>query len=87
MVGVSFSTQGLHTIIRNKECPRGEFIFYSSRLIGLAMEYAIRCVSRQGRSPVAECFEMSSLDFTMRTDVSVTRRRFFFIATNGAIGY
>lgn len=36
------SLQGLHAIIRNKECPRGEFIFYSSRLIGLAMEYAIR---------------------------------------------
>jgi hypothetical protein len=34
--------QGLHTIIRNKECPRGEFIFYSSRLVGLAMEYAMR---------------------------------------------
>jgi uridine kinase len=85
--GVSFSAQGLHTIIRNKECPRGEFIFYSSRLIGLAMEYAIRCVSRQGRSPVAERFEMPSLDLTMRIDVLVRRRRCLSIATNGAIGY
>ncbi|XP_052122655.1 uridine-cytidine kinase-like 1 isoform X1 [Frankliniella occidentalis] len=32
---------GLHTLIRNKETPRDEFIFYSKRLIRLVIEYAL----------------------------------------------
>ncbi|XP_012274268.1 uridine-cytidine kinase-like 1 [Orussus abietinus] len=33
--------QGLHTIIRNKNTPRDEFIFYSNRLIRLVIEYVL----------------------------------------------
>ncbi|XP_034250067.1 uridine-cytidine kinase-like 1 isoform X2 [Thrips palmi] len=32
---------GLHTLIRNKDTPRDEFIFYSKRLIRLVIEYAL----------------------------------------------
>jgi uridine kinase len=31
----------LHTIIRNKETSRDEFIFYSNRLMRLLIEYAL----------------------------------------------
>jgi uridine kinase len=31
----------LHTIIRNKETNRDEFIFYSNRLMRLLIEYAL----------------------------------------------
>lgn len=33
--------RGLHTLIRNKDTPRDEFIFYSKRLIRLVIEYAL----------------------------------------------
>lgn len=33
--------RGLHTIIRNKDCPRAKFIFYSDRLIRLLIEGAL----------------------------------------------
>lgn len=33
--------QGIHTIIRNKDTSRDEFIFYSKRLIRLLIEYAL----------------------------------------------
>lgn len=33
--------QGLHTIIRDKDCSREDFIFYSNRLIRLAIEEAL----------------------------------------------
>eukprot|EP01134_Creolimax_fragrantissima_P007545 CFRG7545T1 len=32
--------KGLHTMIRNRECPRDEFIFFSQRLMRLVMEYS-----------------------------------------------
>src|SRR5258708_7885143 len=32
---------GLHTIIRNKDCTRKDFIFYSDRLIRLVIEEAL----------------------------------------------
>ncbi|XP_063236971.1 uridine-cytidine kinase-like 1 [Bacillus rossius redtenbacheri] len=32
---------GLHTLIRNRDTPRDEFIFYSKRLIRLVIEYAL----------------------------------------------
>jgi len=33
--------KGLHTIIRNRETPRDEFVFYSARLMRLLVEYAL----------------------------------------------
>eukprot|EP01089_Gocevia_fonbrunei_P006545 TRINITY_DN1727_c0_g1_i4.p1 TRINITY_DN1727_c0_g1~~TRINITY_DN1727_c0_g1_i4.p1 ORF type:complete len:223 (-),score=48.30 TRINITY_DN1727_c0_g1_i4:45-713(-) len=33
--------QGLHTIIRDKSCPRDDFLFYSNRLIRLLVEEAL----------------------------------------------
>ncbi|KAG1688579.1 Uridine-cytidine kinase-like 1 [Nymphon striatum] len=33
--------RGLHTFMRNKDTPRDEFIFYSSRLMRLLIEYAL----------------------------------------------
>ncbi|KNC81344.1 uridine-cytidine kinase-like 1 [Sphaeroforma arctica JP610] len=32
--------KGLHTMIRNRDCPRDELIFYSQRLMRLIMEYS-----------------------------------------------
>lgn len=33
--------QGLHTVIRNKDTPRDEFVFYSQRLMRLVIEFAM----------------------------------------------
>ena len=37
------SFSGLHTIIRDKDTKREDFIFYSDRLIRLLIEEGLRC--------------------------------------------
>eukprot|EP00123_Amoebidium_parasiticum_P013472 comp21974_c0_seq1/m.31742 comp21974_c0_seq1/g.31742 ORF comp21974_c0_seq1/g.31742 comp21974_c0_seq1/m.31742 type:complete len:495 (-) comp21974_c0_seq1:783-2267(-) len=44
--------RGLHTIIRNRECPRDELIFYSNRLMRIAIEYVLSLMPYVPRSVV-----------------------------------
>ena len=38
---LTLSYSGLHTIIRNRDTPRDEFVFYSARLMRLLVEFAL----------------------------------------------
>lgn len=43
MVQQSTQVKGIHTIIRDRQCTRAEFIFQSDRLIRFTVEEAVRC--------------------------------------------
>eukprot|EP00124_Ichthyophonus_hoferi_P001342 Ihof_evm4s67 gene=Ihof_evmTU4s67 len=44
--------RGLHTIIRNKMCKREKFIFYSQRLMRLALEYCLSLMPYEPRKVI-----------------------------------
>lgn len=42
LLGCSYYHKGIHTILRNKDCPRRDFIFFIDRLSTLLVEYALQ---------------------------------------------
>uniref|UniRef100_A0A8C9ZA80 uridine/cytidine kinase n=1 Tax=Sander lucioperca TaxID=283035 RepID=A0A8C9ZA80_SANLU len=66
--------KGLHTIIRNKETSRDEFIFYSKRLMRLLIEHALRFLPSQVVCPQGFCHHTCSAASSPQiTGVSVLR--------------
>ncbi|XP_035996859.1 uridine-cytidine kinase-like 1a isoform X6 [Fundulus heteroclitus] len=68
--------RGLHTIIRNKETSRDEFIFYSKRLMRLLIEYALTFLPSQPcvvRTPQGPEYEGRSYNGKGITGVSILR--------------
>ncbi|KAK5864198.1 hypothetical protein PBY51_001158 [Eleginops maclovinus] len=68
--------RGLHTIIRNKETSRDEFIFYSKRLMRLLIEYALTFLPSQVcvvQTPQGEEYEGRRYQGRGITGVSVLR--------------
>ncbi|KAA8590948.1 hypothetical protein FQN60_001891 [Etheostoma spectabile] len=68
--------RGMHTIIRNKETSRDEFIFYSKRLMRLLIERALSFLPSQVRvvqTPQGEDYEGKTFHGKMITGVSILR--------------
>ncbi|XP_059905565.1 uridine-cytidine kinase-like 1 isoform X2 [Gadus macrocephalus] len=68
--------RGMHTIIRNKETSRDEFIFYSKRLMRLLIERALSFLPSQShtvQTPQGEDYEGRSFDGKRVTGVSILR--------------
>ncbi|XP_015247823.1 PREDICTED: uridine-cytidine kinase-like 1 [Cyprinodon variegatus] len=68
--------RGLHTIIRNKETSRDEFIFYSKRLMRLLIEYALTFLPSQPcvvQTPQGSEYEGRSYNGKGITGVSILR--------------
>uniref|UniRef100_A0A1A8JSC0 Uridine-cytidine kinase n=1 Tax=Nothobranchius kuhntae TaxID=321403 RepID=A0A1A8JSC0_NOTKU len=68
--------RGLHTIIRNKETSRDEFIFYSKRLMRLLIEHALTFLPSQGcvvQTPQGHQYEGRSYNGSGITGVSILR--------------
>ncbi|KAM4737072.1 uridine-cytidine kinase-like 1a isoform 1-T1 [Anableps anableps] len=68
--------QGLHTIIRNKETSRDEFIFYSKRLMRLLIEHALTFLPSQPcvvQTPQGLSYEGRSYKGKGITGVSILR--------------
>ncbi|XP_030279648.1 uridine-cytidine kinase-like 1a isoform X5 [Sparus aurata] len=68
--------KGLHTIIRNKETSRDEFIFYSKRLMRLLIEHALTFLPSQTcvvQTPQGQQYEGRSYNGKGITGVSVLR--------------
>ncbi|XP_020491240.1 uridine-cytidine kinase-like 1a isoform X1 [Labrus bergylta] len=68
--------RGLHTIIRNKETSRDEFIFYSKRLMRLLIEHALTFLPSQScvvQTPQGQEYEGRSYNGKGITGVSVLR--------------
>uniref|UniRef100_A0A3Q3XBD6 Uridine-cytidine kinase n=1 Tax=Mola mola TaxID=94237 RepID=A0A3Q3XBD6_MOLML len=68
--------RGLHTIIRNKETSRDEFIFYSKRLMRLLIEHALTFLPSQTcvvQTPQGDEYEGRRYDGKGITGVSVLR--------------
>nr|XP_033484055.1 uridine-cytidine kinase-like 1a isoform X3 [Epinephelus lanceolatus] len=68
--------KGLHTIIRNKETSRDEFIFYSKRLMRLLIEHALTFLPSQScvvQTPQGHEYEGRSYNGKGITGVSVLR--------------
>ncbi|XP_075427780.1 uridine-cytidine kinase-like 1 isoform X3 [Ascaphus truei] len=67
---------GMHTIIRNRETSRDEFIFYSRRLMRLLIEHALSFLSFQSctvQTPQEQDYEGRSYDGKRITGVSILR--------------
>ncbi|KAK1898163.1 Uridine-cytidine kinase-like 1 [Dissostichus eleginoides] len=68
--------KGMHTIIRNKETSRDEFIFYSKRLMRLLIERALSFLPSQVhlvQTPQGEDYEGRTFDGRRITGVSILR--------------
>uniref|UniRef100_A0A669CEG1 Uridine-cytidine kinase n=1 Tax=Oreochromis niloticus TaxID=8128 RepID=A0A669CEG1_ORENI len=66
--------RGLHTIIRNKETSRDEFIFYSKRLMRLLIEHALTFLPSQVICPQGFCHHARSAASSPQiTGVSILR--------------
>nr|XP_033818710.1 uridine-cytidine kinase-like 1 isoform X1 [Geotrypetes seraphini]XP_033818711.1 uridine-cytidine kinase-like 1 isoform X1 [Geotrypetes seraphini]XP_033818712.1 uridine-cytidine kinase-like 1 isoform X1 [Geotrypetes seraphini]XP_033818714.1 uridine-cytidine kinase-like 1 isoform X1 [Geotrypetes seraphini]XP_033818715.1 uridine-cytidine kinase-like 1 isoform X1 [Geotrypetes seraphini] len=68
--------QGMHTIIRNKETSRDEFIFYSKRLMRLLIEHAMSFLPFRNctvQTPQGQDYEGRIYDGKRITGVSVLR--------------
>ncbi|XP_071401940.1 uridine-cytidine kinase-like 1a isoform X1 [Centroberyx affinis] len=68
--------RGLHTIIRNKETSRDEFIFYSKRLMRLLIEHALTFLPSQPctvQTPQGQEYEGRSYNGKGITGVSILR--------------
>uniref|UniRef100_A0A672HMF8 uridine/cytidine kinase n=1 Tax=Salarias fasciatus TaxID=181472 RepID=A0A672HMF8_SALFA len=68
--------RGMHTIIRNKETSRDEFIFYSKRLMRLLIERALSFLPSQVRvvqTPQGEDYEGKAFHGKRITGVSILR--------------
>uniref|UniRef100_A0A8C6NM86 Uridine-cytidine kinase n=1 Tax=Nothobranchius furzeri TaxID=105023 RepID=A0A8C6NM86_NOTFU len=68
--------RGLHTIIRNKETSRDEFIFYSKRLMRLLIEHALTFLPSQGcvvQTPQGHQYEGRRYNGSGITGVSILR--------------
>uniref|UniRef100_A0A665TRM2 Uridine-cytidine kinase n=1 Tax=Echeneis naucrates TaxID=173247 RepID=A0A665TRM2_ECHNA len=68
--------RGLHTIIRNKDTSRDEFIFYSKRLMRLLIEHALTFLPSQPcvvQTPQGHEYEGSSYNGRGITGVSILR--------------
>ncbi|XP_037771349.1 uridine-cytidine kinase-like 1 isoform X5 [Chelonia mydas] len=68
--------RGMHTIIRNKETSRDEFIFYSKRLMRLLIEHALSFLPFQSctvQTPQGEDYEGRSYSGKQITGVSILR--------------
>ncbi|KAM9445630.1 uridine-cytidine kinase-like 1 isoform 6-T6 [Clarias gariepinus] len=68
--------RGMHTIIRNKETSRDEFIFYSKRLMRLLIERALAFLPSQVRvihTPQGQDYEGRSFQGKRVTGVSILR--------------
>ncbi|XP_078111320.1 uridine-cytidine kinase-like 1 isoform X1 [Sander vitreus] len=68
--------RGMHTIIRNKETSRDEFIFYSKRLMRLLIERALSFLPSQVhvvQTPQGEDYEGMTFHGKMITGVSILR--------------
>jgi uridine kinase len=56
----NFQTRGMHTIIRDAETERHDFVFYSDRLFRLILEHALSSLpfhQRTVRTPAGECYK------------------------------
>ncbi|XP_058031315.1 uridine-cytidine kinase-like 1 isoform X2 [Ahaetulla prasina] len=68
--------RGMHTIIRNKETSRDEFIFYSKRLMRLLIEHALSFLPFQSctvQTPQGEDYEGCTYSGKQITGVSILR--------------
>ncbi|NXU47268.1 UCKL1 protein, partial [Turnix velox] len=68
--------RGMHTIIRNKETSRDEFIFYSKRLMRLLIEHALSLLPFQSctvQTPQGQDYEGRTYSGKQITGVSILR--------------